>query len=95
MLERYKNNKSHFTTRGCIVLGIVLLFVVHSILFIDRFRRSCLGDPRFLFFVFLGLPIYKSCCCRLNCISFLKSVYTAKTPNKLCDSNDNYNFTNF
>jgi hypothetical protein len=36
MVEKYKNNKSHFVTRGCTILGIIFLFVLHTI-FIDPY----------------------------------------------------------
>lgn len=57
MANKYKNSESHFATRGLVVLGIVFLFILHSILFIDSNGRSCLGDPSLLVFGFIGLPL--------------------------------------
>lgn len=57
MLDRYKNNESHFATRGFTVLGIIFLFILHSILFIDSNQTSDLGNPSLLVFAFIGLPL--------------------------------------
>jgi len=57
MINKYTNNESHFATRSLTVLGIVFLFILHSILFIDSNGRSCLGDPSLLVFAFIGLPL--------------------------------------
>jgi hypothetical protein len=55
--EKYTNNNSHFAIRTFTFLGIVALFVVHSVLFINPHGRSCLGPPSFLPFVFIGFPL--------------------------------------
>jgi hypothetical protein len=57
MLEKYKNNESHFATRSIAVLAIILLFILHSILFIDPNQASDLGNPSLLVFAFVGLPL--------------------------------------
>lgn len=55
--EKYTNNEYHFATRSITVLIIVCLFILHSVLFIDPYGRSCLGPPSLLVFGFIGLPL--------------------------------------
>jgi hypothetical protein len=57
ILEKYTNNESHFATRSITVLIILVVFILHSILFINPNGRSCLGPPSLLPFAFLGLPL--------------------------------------
>ena len=57
MMEKYKNNETHFATRTLATLGIITLFMLYSIIFISADQQSCLGNPRILPFVFLGLPL--------------------------------------
>lgn len=52
MLERYKNDESHF-----IIRFVIFGFVLFSFLYIDPNQRSCLGPPRLLPFVFFGFPL--------------------------------------
>ena len=57
MLEKYKDNKSHFVIRFIVFLCIILSFVLFSILFINSDQRSCLGPPELLPFAFIGFSV--------------------------------------
>lgn len=57
MLERYKNNESHFGTRGLVVLTVVFILFLLSILVVEPNETSDLGEPRMLFFGFIALPL--------------------------------------
>lgn len=57
MLEKYRNNESHFVIRFVAFLSIVLGFVLFSALCVEDDQRSCLGPPDVLPFVFIGFPV--------------------------------------
>lgn len=47
----------HFKQRTLATCVILVLFVLHSVLFIDSNQKSCLGNPSLLPFAFIGLPL--------------------------------------
>jgi len=57
MLEKYRNNKSHFAIRTVIFCCIVFCFILFSVFFVDNNQRSCLGSPGLLPFAFIGFPL--------------------------------------
>jgi len=49
-------NSKHIERRLLVVVIILVLFAMHSVLFIDGSQKSCLGNPSALPYLMIGMP---------------------------------------